>query len=532
MTSKIVQLNPNCKIEDGECKDGTNIQAYEKCSFMNDHSECKPIKKSCNDCASSCSNCQVSNTGLTCSQISQSQYKEILIHSLCQVKSDGTCSPKSQITGKTCQFNDDPTICTLVDSNCIYNENTCTDNQSNKPPSNKKCDLISQSECGTINKECSDLASSETCIKINNKNCFWYSASDSSSCLEYITDDYCDVADGSCQRKAGKDSSFKEDEECLFSREILSRSGKVSCTKKDKCTGSWTDCSTHSIASKSYCTNGENYCKKIILKNDCEVNSEGKCDHKGTDYDEKNGICAFDDETQRNFCQLRTRKCSEYTIDTCGNIANCVYYPTSSHCIETDDYCTINEGTCSKKASVTENPYKKCDFYTNNICSQIDKSCSEIDADKCNNTPRKEREQCFNFGNGSCKKITIDEYCYVDTDGNCKNLLKKLSQYEECAFDSGKTSYTKRDKQCSDYDDDNCGNFTPESKLCYNFGNGSFEVDNNCQIDENNECVAKSSGQCTIDNQQKKCTFKSNSNNGGFLSNLKYSLLLALFIML
>ena len=165
------------------------------------------------------------------------------------------------------------------------------------------------------------------------------------------------------------------------------------------------------------------------------------------------------------------------------------------------------------------------------MCYQIDKSCDEIDADKCNNTPRKTNSQCFNFGDGVCNSISIDEYCYVDTDGKCKNLLTKLSQYEECAFNYDKTSCKKRDKKCSDYNDDNCGNFTPESKLCYNFGNGCFEVDNNCQIDENEDCVAKSSGQCTLDNDKKKCSYKSNSNNGRFLSNLKYSLLLALFIL-
>ena len=535
LTCKIVQLNSNCKIEEGECKDrANNIPAYEECGFTPDYSECKPIQKLCNKCSSSCSNCQVSTTGVTCSQISQDQCKEILIHPSCQVKEDGTCSLKSQITGKTCQFNSDSNICALVDSNCVYNANTCTDNESNKPPSEKKCDLIRDSECGTINKECSDLTSEETCTNINNNKCFWYSVSGSGygSCLQYTTDDYCEVADGSCQRKKGKDSSFGDDEECLFSREILTRSGVVSCTKKDKCTGSWDDCSSHSIESKSYCTNGETYCKKIILKDGCEVNSEGKCVHKDPNYDQRNGICVFDDKTEKNFCQLGRGICSDYIFNTCGNIVDCVYYPTVSRCVKTDNYCTINENTCSKKDSVTEIPYKKCifdNYYYS--CFQNDKSCDEIDADKCNNTPRKTNSQCFNFGDGVCNSISIDEYCYVDTDGKCKNLLTKLSQYEECAFNYDKTSCKKRDKKCSDYNDDNCGNFTPESKLCYNFGNGCFEVDNNCQIDENEDCVAKSSGQCTLDNDKKKCSYKSNSNNGRFLSNLKYSLLLALFIL-
>ena len=59
LTCKIVQLNSNCKIEDGECKDGSNnIPAYEECSFTPDYSERKHIQKLCNKCSSSCSNCQ------------------------------------------------------------------------------------------------------------------------------------------------------------------------------------------------------------------------------------------------------------------------------------------------------------------------------------------------------------------------------------------------------------------------------------------------------------------------------------------
>ena len=532
LTCKTVQLDGKCQIVNGECKDGNDVKAYEECRFTDNYTECKPIKKQCNVCTSSCLNCQTSDTGRTCSQISSTQCKEILIHKSCEVKTEGTCSIKSQTTGKTCQFNNDKTICALVDSHCIYNSdtNTCNDNtdENNKPPEGNKCFFIKINECGLIEKGCSDLQTQETCANINSQKCVWYSNSGSVSCLQYTTDEYCQVNKGSCEKKSGTDNSFGENDDCFFSSEVSSGSSILKCSKKDKCTGHVTDCSNYSTSS-TYCTNVGNNCKKILLKNNCEVNNLGQCVPKdSSNINERDGICAFDDETQKNVCQLRTRKCEEYTIDTCDGTSNCVFYPSlSPNCIKTDDYCTISEGTCKEKN--TPNPYKKCQL-EGNLCAQTEKSCNEIATDNCNNAPRKTYSQCFNFGNGICNSIRIDEYCYVDTDGKCKNLLKKLSQYEECAFNSGKTSCTKRDKQCGDFNDDNCGNFTPESKLCFDFGNGCAEVDNNCQINENNECVAKGSGQCTLDNNKQKCSFR-NNNNGSMLSTLKYALLLVCFFM-
>jgi len=47
----------------------------------------------------------------------------------------------------------------------------------------------------------------------------------------------------------------------------------------------------------------------------------------------------------------------------------------------------------------------------------------------------------------------------------------------------------------------------------------------------NNECVPKGSGTCTLDNDNKKCSFKSSHSNSRYLSNLKYALLLVLFFI-
>ena len=316
----------------------------------------------------------------------------------------------------------------------------------------------------------------------------------------------------------------------------LKQQKKVICDKKDKCTGSYTDCFSKSNSPNFYCIgvmNNEHYCRKIIPDNDCQVNSNEECVHKDTtNFDQKRGICAYDNENDKKYCKLRTRKCTEYTVESCGNLQNCVYYPDNQHCIETDDYCTISSGSCTKKDDKPEIPYKKCLIF-NNICAQIDKPCSEISPAQCNSTPKRENSQCFHFNDESnCKSIQIDEFCYVDSNGRCTNS-KPISQYETCAFNNDKTECKIKQKQCSDYNEPTCGGFTPESKLCFNVGGicREVEVDSGCQINENDECVPKGSGTCTLDNANKKCSFKSSNSNSRYISNLKYALLLVLFFI-
>ena len=541
LSCRSVQKDEKCKIENGDCKDETILENYKKCAFTYnpDNIECKPIQKSCQECTSSCSNCQTSNTGYTCSQISENVCKEIFIHQSCQITPndpDGTCSIKDTNSGKICAYNSDKTICTLVDSHCNYDGNTCSDKtDDNKPPTDKICYLDDiKNECGLRDKECSDL-SIDACNDFGNKKCFKYN----SKCLEYtIPYQYCEInSSGECKKKADSESNFGANEDCLFSYEIsLETAKKVICDKKDKCTGSYTDCFSKSNSPNFYCIgvmSNEHYCRKIIPDDDCQVDPNQECVHKDlTNFDQKRGICAYDNESDKKNCKLRTRKCTDYTVESCGNLQNCVYYPDNQHCIETDDYCTISSGSCTKKADKNEIPYKKCEIL-NNICAQTDKACSEISVAQCNSTPKRENSQCFHFNDESnCKSIEIDEFCHVDSNGKCTNA-KSITQYETCAFNNDKTECKIKQKQCSDYNEPTCGGFTPESKLCFYTGGrcSEIKVDSGCQINENNKCVPKGSGTCTLDNDNKKCSFKSSHSNSRYLSNLKYALLLVLFFI-
>lgn len=530
-----VEIDGECKIEDGDCKDGNNIEAHKQCRFNQTYSGCKATIKDCKDCTSSCSNCKTSN-GYTCSEIPTNKCKEILIHESCKVKTDdGTCTFKTSIEGKTCQFNNEETICLLVDSHCSYTSGQCIDKtDGNAPPEGQKCSLINTNECGLINKDCKDFTTSATCEDNKYKNCFWYNITE--VCVEYTTDSNCGVYDGECQKTPAAENSFKDNEDCLFSKEISEISDSnfksaISCTKKDICMGAWEECSIYSIVDKTDCIQGRDYCKKIEIDTYCHVDKNGLCSPKDPNFAETTGLCVFNDVIEKNSCKLRTRDCTEYSLSTCGNLQNCAYYTPYRRCIKTDNYCTIISNECSKRTDVNEQFTKKCGINSVGACVQTDKVCEEIVIGQCNNAPKKDNQQCFHFTDqADCRTITIDEYCYVNSDGECTNS-KKISQYEYCGFNTGKTECTIKEKKCEDYNDVLCGKFNPESKLCFNFGSGCIEVqvDNRCKINEKNECVAKGSGQCGFDENNEKCYLK--KSDGRYLTSLKYFLLLSLFLI-
>ena len=64
------------------------------------------------------------------------------------------------------------------------------------------------------------------------------------------------------------------------------------------------------------------------------------------------------------------------------------------------------------------------------------------------------------------------DYCtWNSQNGKCEEKSSgKLSPYEKCYKYEGDNYITceLRDKSCSDYTDNNCGNFSPEVKLCFN----------------------------------------------------------------
>jgi hypothetical protein len=224
-----------------------------------------------------------------------------------------------------------------------------------------------------------------------------------------------------------------------------------------------------------------------------------------------------------------------------------VYEGTAKcHVIETDNKCTLDtNGNCIKRDSATLN-YERCEFRINNIdstkyfCKANPLSCDlTTDKAECNARPETENGQCHYFGT-ICLLIKVDEYCYINSEDKCvERSPGKLKSNEICVYNRNKFTCFKKEKQCSDFTDATCGNFTPDTKLCLNFnenGNGyckEVQIDNRCSINENNECIGNS---CTFDENRDKCYYKENSkgnnkgNEGSFMKLKEFMLLVLFFI--
>ena len=118
----------------------------------------------------------------------------------------------------------------------------------------------------------------------------------------------------------------------------------------------------------------------------------------------------------------------------------------------------------------------------------------------------------------------------MDTDGKCvEDGSGKLSSYEGCSFDDLKSECKKREKLCSDYKDSACGNFTPETKLCFKIGSSSYckevKVDSQCTMNEKNECTGED---CQFDEDKKRCYYQ---ESHGSLLRMRQFIFFMLFFM-
>ena len=554
---KIVTItSTKCDINDnGECttKTGQTVENYEKCSYNSDYTKCELKNKECSEMAlNECSNCETSPAGFKCSKVDYISdiCQNININSNCKINSDGNCVKISEEEDKNkchfiqadskCQYYEVDPLCQISFSD--PNVNCVNDGLDDV---NKICDLEG-TKCKPRNKnKCSEFDTETSCInfiKSGNKRCFWLT---SNVCKEYTIDDYCTITnEGICIRKDGvQASSFRDNEECLFDYT------QYSCIKKEKkCENYYDNCNAHITtgASNVQCVkyNDENYCRQISIDSKCNVVGNN-CQSSGTIGDEKK--CAFDSELKPTSCRVRNKICKEFPLENCNSINNCAKVlsnPDKCYVIEIDNKCILNDGNCEKKEGATLNSYEKCDFVINSqdrdkyFCKPTTINCGEYDSTKqreCNAHPKTDNHQCHYFD--SCIDVTLDDYCHVDSNGECiEKRAGKLKSNEMCEFNSDNTLCSKREKKCEDYDDDTCGNYTPETKLCFNFnsnGGGNckeVKIDSRCSINENNQCTGNS---CTFDEVKDKCYYKGSSKgNEGPSFKVKQFILLMLFFVL
>ena len=219
-------------------------------------------------------------------------------------------------------------------------------------------------------------------------------------------------------------------------------------------------------------------------------------------------------------------------------LPNCYFDSDGEECFKilTDDYCeVVSRGECSKKSTANLNDDEICDYDTDdegNIrCEKRYKECSEYDKATCNNAPEHDGLKCF-YKSSECKKYYTDGYCSLNSQGICaENGSGKLSSDEKC-FSADYFGYIicqKMKKECSDFTSSNCDNYTPEVKLCFNFGSGSnckeVKVDSQCAMNNNNECTGDN---CQFDEGKDRCYYQ---DNGSLLKMKKYIFLMIFFML-
>ena len=512
-----VEINDKCLVNaDGQCEDNGS-KATEKCDFNEDFTKCMPRQRLCEE-YDICSDFVSTNNNKVCIS-SGGGCKLIDIDSSCKIGEDGTCQLKSESNNKVCDFNEDKTKCQLINIDILCGINNKGECYKKDPhtTTNKKCKFNeAHDKCQSVDKECEEI-DADTCDSVSkgySKKC---SLNSGLYCQEYTYDEYCIVNGGICQKK--DDITLGQNEICLFDL-----SGKTCKKKKNICSNYYasSDCQSFEITSTTQCLfNSDGYCKEIKVDEYCKVvynnKDEDLCTKRDdVSFDEKDGICAYDDDEKKTSCTRRARKCTEYTNNDCQSLNNCFFY--NSKCYESDNYCIINsDGNCVKKEGVNLSNKEKCykDEF-NQKCSKVEKNCNDFESANCADFEKTQQKQCFNINHGSyCDTVELDGNCYVNEHGECVSLSSvKLTVNEICAFNAEESTCKKREKQCSDIKDNTCGIYTPLSKLCFKFEEfdtcKEVKVDSGCEISDENECTGKN---CSFDKDKNKCAKKDGSSS-------------------
>ena len=107
----------------------------------------------------------------------------------------------------------------------------------------------------------------------------------------------------------------------------------------------------------------------------------------------------------------------------------------------------------------------------------------------------------------------------------------KISDHEICDFaDYNKYICEKREKVCKDVPNNQCEQYKPATKLCFNIDSKGCEevrVDSQCKMNEDNECTGKGCSLKEDDDKIQHCSYKGDSS----FVQLKRFLLLVLILM-
>ena len=482
---KRINLDTNCEIDSsGNCnaKSGATIEARYKCKMSSDGKECSKQQIVCSDNDDNCN-----QYGEKCIKIRDLQNNHkcqiVTVDSKCEIDSNGNCQGKA----------------------------------SGGPEAYERCVFNSlYTECKPINLECSEIEDTTKCSS--------YKTSNQCKKIEYYGSTKCQIVEINSQCK------INDNGQCALNTN--------SDTNKCHFNSTYTGCVFYEVE------------QKCVL---AESNGEVTCSD-GTGLAD-NEICDFTVKSNINKkCEPRAKICNDYSSDakTCNAKENCAYIESWSECItieSNDENCEKKaNGECSAKegkaSSFTE--YEKCGYVEkdddDNIykCQKTYKECSQYkEQTKCNNAPEVDEKKCY-YSESKCKTVYLNNYDYCtwnSQNGECEEKSSgKLSPYEEC-YKNEPTGYDYydyihcglRDKLCSDYSDSNCGNYSPEVKLCFNLEGQNckeIKIDSQCSINGNNECTGNN---CKFDEKKKRCYYQEESN-ASLLKMSQFILLMLLFM--
>ena len=313
--------------------------------------------------------------------------------------------------------------------------------------------------------------------------------------------------------------------------------GKTTCEPRAKTceeySSSSTDCSTKRASSGKTCSKvyGETNCKEMTIDNQCEIDTNGNCKLKANT---PSGSCSPDLENRR--CKFTP--CTEYDSESvlaCNSAKGCVFLGSCKE-YTVGENCQVLDGVCSDKDSLADTEKKKCLFDNEKPeCIKREKKCEDYTSNACKDlTYPNSKKKCFYYDSG-CHEVELDKYCTVNDSGNCVEKGDSVpSDTEICDFISEKEC-KRRKRKCEELlSEDICENYTPiNNQFCFKYEGNTFcdviTVEDGCQINSSNKCVAKrKQDSCKLDKDNKRC-YKSKSE-ASLLSLKIFSLLFLFFI--
>lgn len=564
-----IEVDDGCTINDSnQCikENGVTLGENEICFNYGVANKCRRIKHQCTSYIdSNCGGFKGTIGSKQCTKMSNDPNDfctEIVVDQYCEVNSLFQCIKRSNVTEAnfakkySCLFNKEITTCKReakvcseqLTSNCgdmmpledskkcrkvkinnsdrckeitesdgcsVSNEGVCSGTVT-PTNENQKCGFNAEiTTCGPIAKTCEDYTDncsgkSATCHKIK--------VGGTLICKEVEIDEDCEIDDKSGECQAPDDSTDSNGEPthaCIFNNE------NTICKKISICED--TDAATLKTCNDITLENGktcsgvrdEEKCKIITINANCDIEDESKsppfdCVDKG--LNDENQKCDFNEG--KTECRPRAKTCEEYTSGckgktTLSNDKTCSIVNGASTCkeVQIEDKCTIDEeGNCKLDSS----------SYTSGSCAFNEPDKDECNFKRCNETNIADCESTTGCGyylsdGKGCREVTVGDNCKIlngaclDNGGNTDTTT--------CLFNYEITQCIKRDKICRNYFESNCGNIGITSTTqCYKFSDSNYckeiQVDDKCNVDNNEECVKRSGVTITED---KICHFTDNT---------------------